>query len=73
MGDTRLKLTAGAMPYSDGSGHQVTATVERTDDGLMLRFEMIHHIPVDNWSDVRDVIQALCQSAIAIERSQGRG
>ena len=71
MPESKMKLTAGAIPYSDGSGDQVTATVERTDEGLMLRFEMIHQIPLSKWAEARDKINELVQSARKIDRANG--
>lgn len=63
MGEPKMKLTAGALPYSDGSGDQITATVERTDEGVMLRIDMIHHIKVGDWYAVRRMVDDLVHSA----------
>lgn len=67
---SKFILEAGALPYSDGSGDQVTAKVETTDEGVMLSIEMTHHIPVDKWSEVRDMIQHLVQSSNDLRRAR---
>lgn len=59
----KLKLTVGALPYSDGSGDQMTAIIERCDEGVMLRIDMTHRVPIEKWSTVRDTINELVQSA----------
>lgn len=70
MSDPHLKIEAGALPYSDGSGDQVKATAERTDEGLMLRFEMVHRIPVDQWEKARDMIDTLVYAAKNLAKAQ---
>jgi len=67
---SKFILEAGALPYSDGSGDQVTAKVETTDEGVMLSIEMTHNIPVDKWSEVRDMIQHLVQSSNDLRRAR---
>lgn len=69
---SKFVLEAGALPYSDGSGDQVVAKVETTDEGVMLSFEVTHHIPVDKWPEVRDMIQHLVQSSVELRRDRSR-
>jgi hypothetical protein len=66
--EPKFKLSAGALPYSDGSGDQVKATVERTDEGVMLHFEMVHQIQIDDWPTARAMINQLVLSGIALTK-----
>jgi hypothetical protein len=70
MPDPHLKITAGALPYSDGSGDQVKATAERTDEGIMLRFEMVHQIPLDDWKKAREMIDTVVYAAQNLAKAQ---
>lgn len=72
MAEPRIKLTAGALPYQDGSGDQVTATVECTDDGLRLRLEMICDIPIQDWPAVCQMVNSLVQSGYALNTDKSR-
>lgn len=67
-----LKLCANALPYDDGSGYQVGAEVERTDEGLMLSFSVIHRIKIGDWPAVKRMIDALVESADKVATAQGR-
>lgn len=66
-----MKLTTGILPYADGSGHQITATVQETDTGLTLRIEMVGGIDIDDWSSARMVIDAMVKSACEIKDAAG--
>lgn len=69
MPEPKMKLEAGALPYSDGSGDQVRAIVGRTEEGLMLRIEMVHKIKIEEWEVVRNTIEELVKSALSINRA----
>jgi hypothetical protein len=70
MGEPKFVLTAGAVPYEDGSGDAVTAVVERTDEGVRLKFEVVHNIPVGDWPAVRRMIDNLVKAADALTRRE---
>jgi hypothetical protein len=67
-----LELSAGALPYDDGSGFQVSASVKRTGEGLMLRFDVVHNIKIGDWPAVKRMIDALVESADKVATAQGR-
>lgn len=52
---------SGFLPYSDGSGFKVTATIEQETETSepTISFESIWRVPVSEWSEVSKKIERL--------------
>lgn len=65
MAEERFKFISRVGPYGDGSGYQVTATVEDRDDGLgaTLNIEIVDRLSLKEWPALRQEIDNMAQLA----------
>ena len=62
MTEHTLKIVAGFIPYSDGSGFQVTVTIEqeqREGAALTMGIEATYRFEAVHWPEIRDGIDQL--------------
>lgn len=63
MSESKFNFTSRIAPYADGSGFQASATVEDGDEGVTLKIDIIHRLPISEWPALREAIDNMVQLA----------
>jgi hypothetical protein len=68
----KMELTAGALPYDDGSGFQIDIAIRQADGDLepQLRIDMTHQIPISDWPVARAKIDKMVAAATELKEQQ---
>lgn len=64
MSEPPIKMKANFIPYSDGSGHQVSVTIEQEYEGAdpTISIETAYRFEISAWPTVRNGIERMLKA-----------